>query len=227
MGGGWGGGSFRATKESTETEVQGAKWRDSRTEDRCQPARSSLRGLSAHLPGWVGAESWDSGFGGQIPGRGLGLAAWRQPEVASAPQLAGMEARKNSGPAGEARDLCFRVHEERGFLPSVPTKGRAPSKQAPEMGVSCSYQLGHQRRAWNAKASAAATKNPVCNCRSQFTLSQEPVQHATARVPWSRDNFPGRTHGAPQAVAMSRQPLLPQAHPAFQFDYHTPPSPWP
>ena len=31
----------------------------------------------------------------------------------------------------------------------------------------------------------------------------EPVQPATARVPWSRDNFPERTHGTPQAVAKS------------------------
>ena len=37
--------------------------------------------------------------------------------------------------------------------------------------------------------------------------SQDPVQPATARVPWSRDNFPGRTQGTPQAVATSRRPL--------------------
>ena len=46
---------------------------------------------------------------------------------------------------------------------------------------------------------------------------QEPVQHATARVPRSRDNFPRRTHGMPQAAAMSPRPLLSQAHPAFQL----------
>ena len=51
--------------------------------------------------------------------------------------------------------------------------------------------------------------------------SGEPVQPATARVPWSRDNFPGRTHGAPQAGAMSYWPLPPQARPAFR----TPPRP--
>ena len=34
---------------------------------------------------------------------------------ASAPQLAGRESRKKSGPAKEARDHCFRVHKERGF----------------------------------------------------------------------------------------------------------------
>ena len=57
--------------------------------------------------------------------------------------------------------------------------------------------------------------------------SQEPVQPATARVPWSTDNtwrthFPRRTHGKPQPVATSQWPLLPQARPTF----HTPPSPW-
>ena len=49
------GGSFGATEESAATRVQRAKWRDSCTEDRCRPALTSLRGLSAHLPGWVGA----------------------------------------------------------------------------------------------------------------------------------------------------------------------------
>ena len=39
---------------------------------------------------------------------------------ASAPQLAGRESGKKSGPAEEARDHCFGEHEERGF--------RAPPK---------------------------------------------------------------------------------------------------
>ena len=49
-------------------------------------------GASQHSPAWeaclltrwggwgLGAESWGSGPRGQIPGRGLGLAAWTQPE---------------------------------------------------------------------------------------------------------------------------------------------------
>ena len=45
--------------------------------------------------------------------------------------------------------------------------------------------------------------------------SQEPVKSTTARVTWSRDNFPGRTHGTPQPGATSRWPLPPQAHPAL------------
>ena len=55
----WGvvGGSFRVTEESAATGVQRAKWRDSCTEDQCQPTLTSLRGLSDHPPGQVGAGS--------------------------------------------------------------------------------------------------------------------------------------------------------------------------
>ena len=49
------GGSFGATEESTATGVRRAKRRDSRTEDQCQAALTSLRGLSAHPPGRAGA----------------------------------------------------------------------------------------------------------------------------------------------------------------------------
>ena len=48
------GGSFGATEESAATGMRRAKRRDSRTEDRCRPALTSLRGLSAHPPGWAG-----------------------------------------------------------------------------------------------------------------------------------------------------------------------------
>ena len=167
------GGSFGATEESAATGVRRAKWRDSRTEDRCRPALTSPRGLSAHLPGRAGAGSWGSGFGGSIAGRGLGLAAWTQPEGVSAPQLARRESGKRSGAAEEARDfflpLCFLVHEERGL--------RAPLKGAPETGASRDYQRGPQRRAWDAKAAAATTKEPVCKHRS---LSTPPLPGACA-----------------------------------------------
>ena len=78
--GGWQGASFRATEENTATGVWRAKWRDSRTEDLCWPALTSLRDLSAHLPGRVAAGSWGLGFRGQTPGSGLGLVVWTQPE---------------------------------------------------------------------------------------------------------------------------------------------------
>ena len=54
---GWRGGSFGATEKSTATGVQRAKRRDSRKEDQCQSALTSLRGSSTHLLGLVGAGS--------------------------------------------------------------------------------------------------------------------------------------------------------------------------
>ena len=51
------GGSFRATEERAATGVQRAKRTDSHTEDQCQPALTSLRDLSAHPLGRVGAGS--------------------------------------------------------------------------------------------------------------------------------------------------------------------------
>ena len=148
--------------------------------------------------------------------RGLGLAAWTQPQGVSTPQLAGRESGKKSGPTTEARDHCFGMREEKAF--------RAPPKRAPETGTSRGYQRGHQRRAWDAKAAAAATKKAVCKHRS---LSTPPLPGACAahhcQGPVIQGQLPGRTHGMPQAGATSCLPLLPQARPAF----HTPPSPRP
>ena len=81
----------------------------------------------------LGAEAWASEVGSQ--GENLGWLHEHSLKGASATQLAGRESGKKFGTAREARDLCFGVHEERGFLPSVPTEGRAPPKQAPEMGA--------------------------------------------------------------------------------------------
>ena len=78
-----------------------------------------------------------------MAGRGLGWQREHSLKGASAPQLAGRESRKKSGPAKEARDfylpLCFLVREERGV--------RALLKGAPETGASRGYQRGPQRRA--------------------------------------------------------------------------------
>ena len=55
---GWAGwGILGATEESAARGVQTAKQRDSSIEDWCRPALTSLRGLSAHLPGQVGTGS--------------------------------------------------------------------------------------------------------------------------------------------------------------------------
>ena len=67
------------------------------------------------------------------------------PNGASVPQLVGRESGKTSGLTGDAREHCFRVLEERGFLLRVPTEDRTPPKQAPETGVSHGYQLRPQR----------------------------------------------------------------------------------
>ena len=88
--------------------------------------------------GWgLGGEARVSEIGSQ--GEDWGWLHEHSLKGATAPQLAGRESRKNSGPAKEARDHCFSVREERGF--------RAPPKPAPEMGASCGYQRGPQRRA--------------------------------------------------------------------------------
>ena len=86
------GGSFGATEESAATGVRRVKRWDSRTEDRCRPVLTSPRGLSAHLPGRVGAGSWGLGFGLSA---GRGLAVWTQPEGVSTPRLARRESRKS------------------------------------------------------------------------------------------------------------------------------------
>ena len=92
------GGSFGATEESAATGVRRAKRRDSRTEDQCQPALTSLRGLSAHMPGrGLGAEARASEVGSQ--GEDWGWRREHSLKGASAPQLARRESWKKSGTA--------------------------------------------------------------------------------------------------------------------------------
>ena len=125
------GGSFGAAEECTATGVRRAKRGDSRTEDRCRPALTSPRGLSAHLPGWAGleAEAWASV---RVQGEDWGWQHEHSLQGDSAPRLAGRVSGKRSGAAEEARDifipLSFLVHEERGL--------RALLKGAPETGMS-------------------------------------------------------------------------------------------
>ena len=138
--------SFGATEKSAATGVQRAKRRDSHMEDQCRPALTSPRGLSAHPPGWgLGAEARASEVTSQ--GQDWGWRREHSLKGASAPQLAGRESGKRSGPARETRDHCFVVLKERGFLPRLPTEGREPPKRAPETGMSCGYELRPQRRA--------------------------------------------------------------------------------
>ena len=202
-------GSFGATEESAATGVRRAKRRDSCTEERCRPALTSPRGLYAHPPEQEGAGSWGSSFG-QIPGRGLGLAAWTQPEGVSAPQLARRKSGKKSGAAEQARDFflpvswCTRRGDSDRRLNELQRRARA-------VAISADPRDGHEtlRLLLPPPRSLCASTG-----HSPHHPSWEPVQPATTRVPWCRDNFPGRTHGMPQAGATSCWPLPPQARPA-------------
>ena len=98
-------------------------------------------------------------------GRGLGAEAraseggsqgedwgWRREHSlkgASASQLAGRESGKKSGPAGEARDLCFGVREERGFLPNVTQKAehclRELQRRAQAVAISSEPRDGREK----------------------------------------------------------------------------------
>ena len=80
----------------------------------------------------LGAEAWASEVRPQ--GEDWGWLREHSLKGASAPQLAGRESRKKSGPAEEVRDHCFRVHEKAEHHPS-PTEGRALCKRAAETGV--------------------------------------------------------------------------------------------
>ena len=85
-------------EESAATGVQRAKRRDSHTEDQCQPALTSPRGLSAHPPAraGLGAEARAS-VGSQ--GEDWGWRHEHSLKRASATQLAGRESGKKSGAA--------------------------------------------------------------------------------------------------------------------------------
>ena len=106
------------------------------------PAREACL-LSRRGGQGLGAEAWASEVRSQ--GEDWGWRREHSLKGASAPQLAGRESGKKSGPASGARDLSFGVREEKGFLPSVPTEGIALPKRSPEMGTSCGYQLGPKR----------------------------------------------------------------------------------
>ena len=177
--------------------------------------------------GWgLGAEAGASEIRSQ--GEDWGWLCEDSLKWASAPQLAGKESGKKSGPARETRGHCFRVCEERGFLPCVPTESRALPKQAPEKGVSCGYQLGLQRWAWNANAAITATKNPVCKHRSLPT--SPPGSLCSIPLPGSQD--PWTTSPGKHSTHLN----LLQCHASLchwrlklhcNYDYLTPPSPQP
>ena len=97
-GGGWGG-TFGAMEESTATGLQMAKRRDSRTEDRCNQHSLAweARQLTRRGRWGLGAEARASEVRSQ--GEDWGWLHEHSLKGASAPQLAGRESRKRSGPA--------------------------------------------------------------------------------------------------------------------------------
>ena len=179
----WGcGGIFGASEQSTATGVWRAKQRFLH--------RGSVP-ISTHQPEILVCSP--TGVGGSWE---LRLGLWRTDprerkgwlhedslKWASVQQLARRESGKKSGPAREARDHCFGVCKERGFLLCVCTDVRAQPKQSPEMVASHGYHLRHWRQARTATTVAADTEGPVCKCRSLHIPSREPVQHTTAWVP--------------------------------------------
>ena len=90
---GWWWGSFRATEESTATGVWRAKQRDSRTEDRCRPALTSLRASLLTCHGRWGLEAEAPALEVRSQGEDWGWLRKHSLKGASAPQLA----RKESG----------------------------------------------------------------------------------------------------------------------------------
>ena len=163
--------------------------------------------MSAHPPGQVGlgAEAQASEVGSQ--GEDWGWLCEHSLKGASVPQLARRESGKKSGAAEEARDHCFRC-ARRG---DSERRLNELQRRAQATAISADPRDGQEtlRLLLPPPRSLCASTG-----HSPHLPSWEPVQPTTARVPWSRDNFPGRTHGEPQAGATSRRPLPSKARSA-------------
>ena len=118
-------------------------WRGGASEPRRRAQQQGCRGQSGEIPiqritanqnspgrnaclltrqgRWgLRAEAW--AFEVRSQGEDWGWLREHSLKVASAPQLAGRESRKKSGPAQEARDHCFRVHRRGDSFPMCPQK---------------------------------------------------------------------------------------------------------
>ena len=203
------GGSFRVTEESSATGVRRAKWRDSRTEARRRAALTSPRGLSAHPPGQagLGAEARAS-VGSQGEDWGW-LCEHSLKELAHHSWLGGRPGKSLQLPKRQETFSCLFV-SRRTRRGDSESRLKELQRRARAAAISVGPRDGREtlRLLLPPPKSLCATTG-----HSPHRLSREPVQAATARVPGSGDNFPGRTHGAPQAAATSRQPLPPQARP--------------
>ena len=93
------GGSFGTMEENAATRVQRAKWRDSCREAHCRSALTSREACLLTRQGGrgLGAEAQTSEVRSQ--GEDWGWLCEHSLKGANAPQLAGRESRKKSGPA--------------------------------------------------------------------------------------------------------------------------------
>ena len=151
------GGSFGATEESAATGVRRAKRRDSRTEERCRPALTSPRGLSAQPAGRVG----------------LGAEA-------RASVLAGRESGKMSAAAEEARDFFFLFVSRRARRRDSECRLNELQRRARAAAISADPRDGQEMLRLllpPPRGLCASTGH------SPHRPSWEPVQLATARVP--------------------------------------------
>ena len=115
--------------------------------------------------------------------------------------------RRESGKRDFFLPLCFLVHEERGL--------RAPLKGAPEIGARRGYQRGPQRRAWDAKAAASATRKPVCKHRSLSTpLHPGACAARHCQGPVIQGQLPRENARRASGWCNVMWPLPPQARPA-------------
>ena len=170
-------------EESAATGVQRAKWRDSRTEDRCRPALTSLRGLSAHPPGWVGAGAEARASEVRSQGEDWGWLREHSLKGASAPRLAGRESGKSLELPKRQETIVSGCTRTGDSFPVCPQKAK--------------HYLNELQRLAQAAATSADTKDghemlalllppPRSLCASTghypHLPSWEPVQPATARV---------------------------------------------
>ena len=101
---------------------------------------------------------------------------------------------------------------------------RALPKRAPETGASCGDQHGPQRRAWDAKAAAPATKKPVCKHRS---LSTPPLPGACAAHHCQGPVIQGQLSQENSWCTSGCCNVTPASATAGSPRIRTPPFPWP
>ena len=161
---------------SAATGVQGAKQRVSRTEDQCQPALTSLRGLSAHSP----EKRWGLGAEAQAlevrsQGEDWGWLREHSLKGASAPQLGRRESGKSLELPKRQETIvsgCTRRVDSEHHLNELQRKEQATV-------ISVDNRDGHEML-------RLLQQPPRSLCASTahypHLLSWEPVQSATARI---------------------------------------------